>query len=210
VGDVPVAEDHGDLLLVVNHGRVPPKIAKRLPIGLALTYAAGSLSPAQASRARRLAAQGLVTWINYPELGPARGTFSEAHAKVGGETARLELVMAADQVAKAEWERARGVTIASAITRLITRLAAGQVTKKVAGDGLAGFLLSLATQATLTATDVPDTRSWATLPARITFVRLSLPAGEYPIELEAGGKTVRETITVPKGGWAVASLTSLR
>ena len=40
-----------------------------IPIGLALTYASLYMSPAQNETANRLALQGLVTWVNYPELG---------------------------------------------------------------------------------------------------------------------------------------------
>jgi len=38
-------------------------LAKRIPIGLALTYASAFMSPANASQANHLAAQGLVTWV---------------------------------------------------------------------------------------------------------------------------------------------------
>jgi len=38
-----------------------------------------------------------------------------------------------------------------------------------AGGGSGAALLSLGAQVTLTAVDTPDTRSWATLPARIAF-----------------------------------------
>ena len=37
-----------ELLVIVNFGRVPAKIAKRMPIGLALTYASGFISPGPA------------------------------------------------------------------------------------------------------------------------------------------------------------------
>ena len=45
----------------------------------------------------------------------------------------------------------------------------GETTRQAAGGGVLGALLSLGTQATMTATDTPDTRSWSTLPARIAF-----------------------------------------
>src|SRR3954468_19734893 len=41
----------GELLVIVNYGRVPAKVARRLPIGLALTYASGALEPGASSQA---------------------------------------------------------------------------------------------------------------------------------------------------------------
>ncbi|HET8933067.1 MAG TPA: hypothetical protein VFN67_06505, partial [Polyangiales bacterium] len=69
------AADTAEILIIVGYGRVPAKIAERIPIGLALTLASGDLSPGSRSQANRLAAQGLVTWINFPTLpkpGPVR------------------------------------------------------------------------------------------------------------------------------------------
>src|SRR5690606_42032436 len=50
---------------------------------------------------------------------------------------------------------------------------------------LLGVLLSLGTQAALTAADTPDTRSWATLPARIAIGRVTVPPGEHEVVLQA-------------------------
>jgi hypothetical protein len=115
-----------------------------------------------------------------------------------------------DSEAQKSWESARGTLVASAITRLIARLVAGETTKKVAGGGLLGAVLSLGTQATLTATDIPDTRSWGTLPARIAIARVQLPAGPHQIEISASGSSRKQSIDLKPGGWATVSLTALR
>jgi hypothetical protein len=210
-----------ELLVVVSFGRVPAKEAKRVPIGLALTYASGILSPMNVERANRLAAQGLVTWVNYPELGEPRGSYERPYFRLGPSSAAnapartelmgLEALMAVDQEARAEWERVQGVVVASAITRMVTRLAAGTVVQKAAGDdNVLGFLLSLGTQATLTAVDTPDTRSWSTLPARIAVGRVRVAPGSYSVVLGASGQEKRERVTLAPGGWAVVNLTVLR
>jgi hypothetical protein len=210
-----------ELLVVVSFGRVPAKEAKRVPIGLALTYASGILSPMNVERANRLAAQGLVTWVNYPELGEPRGSYERPYFRLGPtsptnasartELMGLEALMAVDQEARAEWERVQGVVVASAITRMVTRLAAGTVVQKAAGDdNVLGFLLSLGTQATLTAVDTPDTRSWSTLPARIAVGRVRVAPGSYSVVLGASGQEKRERVTLAPGGWAVVNLTVLR
>jgi hypothetical protein len=199
----------GELLVVVNHGRVPAKEARRIPVGLALTYASGFISPSNAARANQLAAQGLVTWVNYPVLGKERKT-TAPQLLVDGKQQPLELALSVDEEAAKAWDDARGAIVASAITRMITRVVTGEATRKVAGGGLVGALLSLGTQATLTATDVPDTRSWETLPARIDIARLSLPSGKHDVSISAGGMDRKTTIQLEPGGWGVVSATVLR
>jgi tetratricopeptide (TPR) repeat protein len=208
-GQAEPAVDEAELLVVVNYGRVPEKVPERLPIGLALTYASGIISPTDAAKANELAAQGLVTWINYPKLAKNRPA-SAARFFVAGRQEQLEVALEVDSEAQKAWDGARGTLVASAITRMITRIIAGETTKEVAGGGLVGTLLSLGTQATLTATDIPDTRSWSTLPARIAIGRVQLPPGAYNVEISASETTRRASIALEPGGWTVVSLTALR
>jgi len=203
------SDDDAELLVMVNFGRVPAKIAKRIPIGLALTYASAFMSPANAAQANRLAMQGLVTWINYPELGEPRSNYGRPTFMLDGQWQRLEGILAVDREAKAAWERARGAIVASAITRMITRVLAGAAVEQAGGGGTLGALLSLGTQITMTAADTPDTRSWSTLPARIAFGRVRIKSGSHTIALTAPGGNKRQTVNVPKGGWAVVCLTAL-
>src|SRR5262249_45680484 len=99
--------------------------------------------------------------------------------------------------------------VASAITRMITRVVAGQAVRSTTKNSLVGTLLSLGTQVALTAADTPDTRSWATLPARIAIGRLRVPAGTHSIELGASGATKSQRIVLRPGGYRVLNLTSL-
>lgn len=206
----PGGADTADVLVVVNYGRVPAKIAKRIPIGLALTYASLYISDAQRSKANYLAAQGLVTWVNFPTLGKSRGDFGVPEFFLDQRQLALEGALAVDIEAQKAWKEAEGAVIASAITRLITRLVVGETTRRATGGGVVGALLSLGTQATMTAADTPDTRSWSTLPARIAFGRVRVPAGKHEIRLRAGGVEKRQTVNVRANGWAVVSLTVLR
>jgi hypothetical protein len=111
---------------------------------------------------------------------------------------------------RVEWKKIEGKIILSAITRMISRVVAGQAIQKAGGNGLASFLVSLGAQATLTALDTPDTRSWETLPARVAIARVRVPAGRHEIVMDARGVIRRQAIDVPKGGWALASLMALR
>ena len=203
------ASEPCEILVIVNFGRVPAKIAKRIPIGLALTYASVALSPAQSDRANYLAAQGLVTWVNYPELGKARGQYDRPGFALDGQWQRLEGALAVDKAASSAWDASKGTVIAAAITRMLTRVVAGEVVRRASGEGIEGALLSLLTQATLTATDTPDTRSWATLPARIAFGRVQVEPGTHWVQVQSRGEKRKKKLTLKPGQWAVVNLTVL-
>lgn len=205
-----IPAEAAELLLVVNYGRVPAKIAKRVPIGLALTFASSWISPHDAKRANELAAQGLVTWINFPALEPPKNVYDLGRATIDGQAIGVEGVANIDVEAVKAWEENQGQIVASAITRMITRVIAGEATRRAAGGSTAGMLLSLGTQATMTAMDTPDTRGWSTLPARIGIARVHVPPGKHTVELEARGVRKRQDVTLQAGGWAVLNLTVLR
>jgi uncharacterized protein len=189
---------------------VPAKFAKRIPIGLALTYASAWMSPADSARANELALQGLVTWVNYPELGKARGTYDNPGFGLDGDWQQLEGALAVDREVRSAYDHARGAIIAAAITRMIARVVAGNVAGKAAGDDDAlALLLNLGTQATLTAVDTPDTRSWATLPARIAFGRARVSPGKHQVLITARGHKLSETVDVPPNGFKVVAMTVL-
>jgi hypothetical protein len=202
--------DSAELLVIVGYGRVPAKIAQRIPIGLALTLASGDLSPGSRAQANQLAAQGLVTWINFPTLpkpGPVR---SVPMIQVDQRAIPADGTVPVDELAVAAWRETKGKMIASAITRVITRVVAGEVTKKATGGGALGFLASLGAQVTLTATDTPDTRSWSTLPARLAVARIRVPAGKHVIDVAVSGERKQQTVELKPGGWAAVNLTVLR
>ncbi|MDB4976912.1 MAG: hypothetical protein JWN48_5253 [Myxococcaceae bacterium] len=206
-------KDDVDVLVLVNYGRVPALTAVRMPIGMALSASSLYLAPGQAEAARRLTGQGLVTWVNYPELEPTRVSYGLPSVTVDGKTAALDTVCLVEELVRAAYERAKGPILASAITRLIARgaagAAAGVAAGKASGRGPIGMLVALATEATLVAVDTPDTRSWATLPARMTLSRLRLPPGPHTIRVVAQGVMREQTIDIPKGGFAVVNLTEL-
>jgi hypothetical protein len=202
--------DTGDVLVVVGYGRVPMKIPNRVPIGLALTLVAGDIEPGKAAAANRLAAQGLVTWVNYPSLGPEHGGYALPEVAVDGSFVQLTEAVDVTTQVREEWKKIEGKIILSAITRLIARVAVGEGIQKAGGNGVVGVLASLGAQATLTALDTPDTRSWETLPARVAVARFRLPVGDHPIDLRVRGVVRHEILHVQKGGWTTVSLMALR
>jgi uncharacterized protein len=204
--------DHADLLVVVNYGRVPSLQAKRVPVGLALTEASMFLADGQESTARKIAAEGLVTWVSYPVLEPSPNEYGPPRIEVDKTRAEVEITRVDDLVREA-YAKQTGPIIASAITRMIARAAVGggvtAVTKKASGNGMLAAVLALGTQAALVAADVPDTRCWATLPARIAIARLRVPAGEHTVRMMANGAMREHKVKLDAKGFAVVNLTEL-
>ena len=197
----PLAEDEGEILFVVGYGRVPHKVPERLPIGLALTLVAHDISPTNYAAANRLAAQGLVTWINFPTLAPDQGEYAIPTSMLDGRYVQLEEAANVGRQVRGEWKKIEGKVILSAITRMIARLAVGAGIQAAAGNNsIVGLLASLGTQATLTVLDTPDTRSWETLPARVAIARVRVKAGEHPMRLEARGVVRAAPATLAPGG----------
>jgi hypothetical protein len=176
---------------------------------LALTYASSALHPTDASRANKLAAQGLVTWVNYPELGRATGQYDTPVVAVDGVHLPVEQLSAVDFEARRAWDASRGPIVGAAITRMVARLAVGEGIRR-SSDSFLAFLLSLGTQATLTAADTPDTRSWSTLPARMSVSRISLPPGQHRVVVSARGQRLVRDVRLERGGWSVVGLTALQ
>jgi hypothetical protein len=205
------SDDGGDVLFVVGYGRVPHKVGERIPIGLALTLFADSISPTDRMAANKIALQGLVTWINFPTLAPGQGNYATPTAQLDNRFVQLEEAVNVDHEVRSEWKNIEGKIIVSAITRMIARFAVGQGIQAAAGkNNVVGLIASLGTQATLTALDTPDTRSWETLPARVAVARVRLPAGRHRVNLDVRGWHRSQEIVVEKGGWSVVSLMALR
>lgn len=204
------ADNTAEVLVVVGYGRVPAKIAERIPIGLALTMASDDLSPNNRGQADRLAAQGLVTWINFPTLPKPKPVWQVPTFAIDRQAFGLEGLLAVDNEAVSAWRATKGKMIASAITRVVTRVVAGEVARRATGGGTLGLLASLGTQITMTAIDTPDTRGWSTLPARIAIGRARVPAGTHTIDVAVSGEHRTQTLNLKPGGWAVLNLTVLR
>jgi uncharacterized protein len=205
----PVDEDSAEVLVVVSYGRVPAKVALRLPIGLALVAAGDSMPADKAAEANRLAAQGLVTWVNFPSMPKPSVRYTAPVVKLQSALLPNDS-MQIDELAVDAWKSGRGLVIASAITRTVSRVIAGKAIEKASGDSALGLVLSLGTQATLTAVDTPDTRSWTTLPARMSLTRVRVPAGKHSLTIQARGDQVVRNAEVKAGGWAAVNFTNLR
>lgn len=202
-----------EVLIVISYGRIPALVAQRVPIGFALTIAAAFLSPVAIQQTRRMAAQGLVTWINYPDLPPSPSEYPTPSVTIDGQAHPAQVIADVDAVARQAWAESKGRVMAAAVTRMLTRAAvgagAGVAVGKATGKGGIGVLASMITQASMAAADKPDTRSWATLPARIAVVRAELPPGQHVVEVTVLGRRHRLETTIGASEWVLVDVSQL-
>lgn len=211
----------GEVLVVVQVGMAPYKVAERLPIGAAVVIATAPgpgarLSSAEQRRANEFAVKGLLKWVNYPKLkrsiksrwSNVQVVLDERQPMVGGEALDIE-----DRVMDT-FDEIQGGIIAAAIVRMITRAIAGEATnavaRKASGSGPVGLLAGLLVEGAMTAADTPDTRSWVTLPSRIHVARSRVPAGRHTVNVRLGGFNRTGTVEVAPGGFAVLNFSDFR
>jgi hypothetical protein len=214
----PAEAGEAEIVVVVGYGRVPQKKPTRIPIGLALTLVAGHISPRDNEIALQLAAQGLVTWVNFPRLGKARGSYEAPQLFIDQQPAPLEHALDIEAEVRREWDESEPTIILAAITRLITRAVAGGVVQAATGAAVGrknggaalGLLAGLATQAALVAADTPDTRSWATLPSQVALGRLRVPPGRHSVRIAARGHVRDYDVTLRAGDFAFVQMSALR
>lgn len=217
----------GEVLVVVGTGRVPYRFPERVPLGLGVAYlttpncAPHCLTPEQRTQARRVAAQGLTTWLNYPGLRRVRPRVTGADVHIGGRPADGAVALDLEALALSEFERSKGSIMLAAFSRAVTRALAGAgaegAVRAAAGEGegqdVAAFLVGMLVEGLLVAADVPDTRSWSSLPGRLHVFRARVPAGAHRVEIRLSGPVAEEVvkdIEVKAGGYVVVTHLTLR
>jgi hypothetical protein len=98
-------------------------------------------------------------------------------------------------VARASLEERKAKIITKEITRVAAKEAIAQSVQKNSGD-----LAAAITRVILFVAEEPDTRSWQTLPTRLTLLRLPLYPGKHNISIGIIGKggEVKKRITLPE------------
>jgi hypothetical protein len=211
----PSAPAPGEILVVMNLGRVPYKAPERMPIGLAVGMGAAYITGSPA-----VLEHSALKFVIYPELVPSGALFSTGQLVVDGVEWPLELATNLDAEIVREYDTVKPKIIGAAITRMIVRAAvaegaraAGNQAKDGAG-AIVGLLAALAAEGAMVAADKPDTRSWTLLPAFVFVARVPVAPGQHRLGVTAMGSGGREhrdiSVDVKPGGFAVVDVTTLR
>ena len=212
-------DDEGEVLVVVQNGRAPYKVAERIPIGAFFVAPIAdqryAMSPSDRADADRLVASGLLKWINFPVLKGVELRHKTFTVTSDGARERAPVIdLNVAEATLAAWENDKGKLMVSAVTRMVTRAIAAEVTT-AAGEsaGLdkqlfpgASWLLGRVVEGGLTAADTPDTRSWTMLPAHVQVYRLRVPVGERTVRVRSSLGTITRTVTVRPRGYSVVSV----
>lgn len=211
-------EGEGEILVIVESGVAPRREAKRVPIGLALTLAANDSSWRNSDRhrrAQRLEAEGLFKWVNYPALEGGFQSFQSAQVNIGERSYPASLALDVGAQSKRYFDTIESKLALAAITRLLTRTALSAATEAAVSSGsknsessgaaIAGFLLGKVVEGAMTVADMPDTRSWNSLPASFWLVRERVPLGQHTVQINTPrGSVARAQVTLGAGKrWAV-------
>ncbi|QDG51457.1 hypothetical protein FIV42_12090 [Persicimonas caeni] len=208
----------GDTLIIVQTGLVPWKQATRVPIAQAMSYSHGShyhsFDNDQETRLNMMVANGVIESVNFPMLTTI-GIPADKPVVVkvdGAERPSTGNVDVSSQVQTAYAHMVPSMMVA-AITRLMTRVVAGEATEAVVnqtGNGGLGFLAKLAVEGAMNAADKPDTRSWMTLPGRIRIIRTQLGPDVHPISITVGNESDARQVMIREDSLNVVNFSRLR
>ena len=203
-----------EILTVVCLGRVPVKVAERIPVGAAIGIA-GTYISGDPEVLGYTATKVLV----YPELTQQAPAFLGARVAVDDRPSAMELATDFGVELSAEYEQMKPQIIGAALSRMIVRAGAAEgaraAGKQAGGDAgpVLGWIAALLTEATLVAVDKPDTRSWTLLPEKALLARSVVAPGRHTVEVDLDGyqseRRVAE-VEVPEDGFAVVVVTPLR
>ncbi|MEE3325880.1 MAG: hypothetical protein VX252_00925 [Myxococcota bacterium] len=206
----PAADRTSSLLVAVNIGRVPYKVPERMPIGAAIGIAGSFISGNPA-----VLGYSAFKVVVYPELVQPPSIYNKVEMTIDGQNARLDLTTNLGVEIKNEYEKLKPKIIGAALSRMIVRAAAAEGARQAGNqeNPALGWVLALATEASMVAMDKPDTRSWMFLPNRVYLYQTRLKPGTHDVEIKLGqsdGSTLRHSVDIAPNGYAAIIVTAPR
>ncbi|TXH23075.1 MAG: hypothetical protein E6Q99_08380 [Elusimicrobia bacterium] len=196
----------GEVVVVCLAGRAPQKI----PLDVPLNWPVWSTCPEAAylsvharERAALLAGLGFLKVVRMPGLNPAPSPIQGADLSIAGRSEPFANALDVEAGVRRDYAKMQGTYLMAALSRMVSRAmvarfaeAAAQGDKKK-NSGLVGALV----EGALMMMDVPDTRSWSSLPAKVFYARGRWPAGTHRLSVafDGTGETVDREVTVVEG-----------
>lgn len=194
----PVGERKGSGEVVFLHynGVAPRKVSKTLSVAWreVLTHLdATKDDEAEAGQARRAVAAGLTAGraiaVAFPDYVQDPYQIAGSRVRAGTLSADTELASDITAIARKDLEERLGVIRARAIARagikfILAKAASDAAAKKYGKNSWQAVLTQAGGAIASVATEVADTRAWATLPAQFRVARLLLPAGQHDITVD--------------------------
>ncbi len=206
----PLGPGQGELIVLVNVGRVPYKVPERIPVGAAVGVAGSWISGNP-----NVLGYSVLKVVVYPELVDTPSLSASPELQIDGSEASLELLSDLGAEIRREYEAMKPQIMGAAISRLVVRAAAAEAVRAGgnAQSSALGWILALAVEGSMVAMDRPDTRSWTFLPARVLVHRAIVDSGTHQIRVKlTGGPNGIATrqVDVEAGGFGAVVVTSPR
>ncbi len=187
----------GDTLVITQYGFAPYKKASHIPIAQARARAGIRTSTTSSN----------VTSIHFASLStenlPSRST-SSPRIRIDDKNLALTHGISVTESVRQAWEVHEPKLMGAAIMRAESRAAIGEGGRTVSTTaaaanpvvGVLGWLAATSTEVALGSADLPDTRSWTTLPEYIRIARTQLPEGLHTMESYVHGSGERQLVPV--------------
>jgi hypothetical protein len=196
----------GEVVVVCLGGRAPQKI----PIDVPLNWPVWSTCPEAAylsvharERAAVLASVGYLKVLRMPGLSPTPSPVKGAGLELAGRNMELTSALDVEAGVRREYEKMQGAYLMAAVSRVVSRALVARFVEKAAGgkEKKDNRLLGALVEGALMMMDVPDTRSWSSLPAKVFYARGRWPAGTHrlTVTFDGSGETVSRDVTVTEG-----------
>ena len=189
----PVGEKGGGELVFIHYNGVAPrKVSKSFSVAwadAAIALDASKDDEAESAQAKNAIRGGLLgksITVSYPDY--VQDPFQIAGSKVqaAGVSADTELNQDLSAIAMKDLAERQAVIRTRAIARatvkfIVAKAATDAATKKYGKNSWQALLTQAGGAVASAATEIADTRAWATLPAQFRVARLRLPAGAHEV-----------------------------
>jgi hypothetical protein len=208
----------GEIVFLHYNGVAPRKVSKTFSFAWreALTYLDATRDDeAEAGQAKRALAAGLTAGraiaVAFPDYVQDPYQIAGSAVEAGGVKADTELASDVAAIARKDLEERLGVIRGRAIARaavkfILAKAASDAAAKKYGKNSWQSLLTQAGGAVASVATEVADTRAWATLPAQFRVARLYVPPGLHDVTVTyygPGGAAlstqVFKGVTVVKG-----------
>jgi len=191
-------KDKGEIVLFHYNGIAPVKISKTFQVAWNDAVIAINASKEENKDDPRVknaiigGALGNQITVAYPEYQDQPFGITDSAVSAGDASSSTQLMEDVSAIAKDALERRNAAIrtrmIARAAIKFIISKAISDEAEKQGGSTL-GFLAKMATGAVSAATEIADTRCWATLPAQVRMSRMLVPPGKYDLTVSFRDKS---------------------
>ncbi|MBI3563956.1 MAG: hypothetical protein HY079_02020 [Elusimicrobia bacterium] len=206
----------GELVFLHLNGVAPRKVSRSFQVAWHEAVAAVNATKndeaqgGQAANAVRAGMLGQAITVSYPAYEQDPYQVAGSEVEVDGKTAETALVEDVSAIAQKDLAERQALIKTRAVARaaikfILSKAATDAAEKKYGKNSFEALAAKIGTAALSAATEVADTRAWATLPAQFRLARLVLPPGDHKVVVRyrnAAGAVLltREySVTIRKG-----------